>query len=78
MIIVNQLLQNSLLICMRIQQSIAIIISKASTSIVRSAISFVLRSFCAETGLAFYGADRLIDFYMEQTFSEKFVCSHLF
>ena len=48
MAIVSQLLQFYLLISMRIQQSIFVIILKASTSIVRSAVPFVSRSFCME------------------------------
>ena len=72
MTIVNQLLQFYLPICMRIQLSIFVIILKASTSIVRSVVSFVLRSLRVETSPAFYGVDCLIAFYIERSFTEKF------
>ena len=45
MTIINQLLQFYLLICMRIQQSIFVIILKVSTSIVRSAIRAFTEKF---------------------------------
>ena len=72
MIIVNQLLQFYLLICMRILQSILVIILKASTPIVKSAIPFVLRMVCMETSPSFYSVDHLNGFYMEWAFTEKF------
>ena len=56
---------------MRILQSILEIIFKTSTSIVNSAIRFVLRLICVETSPSFYGMDPLIDYYTEQAF-EKF------
>ena len=46
MTIVYQLLQFSLLICMRIQQSIFVIILKASTMTVRSAVRVFTDQFC--------------------------------
>ena len=64
MIIVNQLLQFYLLIFMRILQSILLTILKESTSIVNSAIPFVLRIICIETSPSFYAVDCLIGFYI--------------
>ena len=46
MTIIYQLLQFSLLICMRIQQSIFVIILKASTLTVRSAVRVFTDKFC--------------------------------
>ena len=60
MAIINQLIQFYLLLCVRIQQSIFVIILKASTSIVRSAVPFVLRPFPVETSPAFNAVDHLI------------------
>ena len=60
MAIINQLIQFYLLLCVRIQQSIFVIILKASTSIVRSAVPFVLRPFPVETSPVFYVVDQLI------------------
>ena len=53
MTIISQLIQFYLLLCARIQQSIFVIILKASTSIVRSAVPFVLRPFPVETSPVF-------------------------
>ena len=57
---------------MRNQQFIFVTILKTSTSIVQSTVPFVLRSLRVQTNPAFYGVDRLIDFYMKQMFTEKF------
>ena len=72
MIIVNHLLQFYLLICMRSLQSVFVIISKTLTSLVRSVIPFVLRSFRVETSPVYYCVACLIGFYMQQAFTEKF------
>ena len=55
MVIVNQLLQFYLLISMRNQQPIFVIIVKASTLIVHSAVPIVLPLFRVETSCAFFG-----------------------
>ena len=60
MTIINQLIQFYLLLCVWTQQSIFVIILKASTSIVRSVVPFVLHPFPVETSPAFNAVDHLI------------------